>query len=293
METPSFDPAWLERMYNHRAQVPENPQYLQRWVAASVRVRQALPVVLDTAYGSDASERLDIFPAAPASAAAPVLVFLHGGGWSGGDKSDYAFVAAPFVQAGFCVVLVNYGLCPGTVGHGVTIAQIARQVEAALAWVWRHIGDHGGDCSRITAVGHGAGGHLAALLLTSAWPLIGAGDLPEALVRNALSISGLHDLTPLMHTPFLQAVLQLNDDQIERFSPALLSAPTEGILHAVVGGEESEEYQRQCRLIEVRWHSHAVPRCQVLPGLNHYAMLDALAQPGHDLHHMAQNLLRL
>lgn len=292
METPSFDPAWLERMYNHHAQVPEYPQYLQRWVAASVRVRQAQPVVLDTAYGSDASERLDIFPAAPASAAAPVLVFLHGGGWSGGDKSDYAFVAAPFVQAGFCVVLVNYGLCPGTVGHGVTIAQIARQVEAALAWVWRHIGAHGGDCSRITAVGHGAGGHLAALLLTSAWPLMGAGDLPETLVRNALSISGLHDLTPLMHTPFLQAVLQLNDDQVERFSPALLSAPTEGILHAVVGGEESEEYQRQCRLIEARWHSHAVPRCQVLPGLNHYAMLDALAQPGHDLHHMAQNLLR-
>lgn len=292
MQAQSFDPAWLERMYNHRAQVPDYGQYLQRWIAASALERQALAGAIDVAYGPGPGEHLDIFSASR-NARAPVLVFVHGGGWSGGDKSDYSFVAAPFVRAGFCVVLPNYGLCPGVLGRAVTVGQIARQVEAALAWVWRHIAAYGGDPARITVAGHGAGGHLAALSLTSVWPLMAGGDLPEGVVRNALSISGLHDLTPLMHTPFLQAVLQLNDDVIERFSPALLSAPTEGILHAVVGADESEEYQRQCRLIEERWHSHAVPRCQVLAGLNHYAMLDALAQPGHDLHHMAQNLLRL
>lgn len=291
MSAASFDPAWLERMYNHRAQVPDYAQYLQRWIGASAQARQTLAGALDVAYGPQPGERLDVF--APPQPGAPVLVFIHGGGWSGGDKSDYSFIAAPFVRAGFGVVLPNYGLCPGVPGQAVTLAQIVRQVEAALAWTWRHVAAHGGDGTRITVAGHGAGGHLAALLLTSAWPLMAGGDLPERVVRNALSISGLHDLTPLMHTPFLQAVLQLNDEQVERFSPALLLAPSEGILHAVVGSEESAEYQRQCRLIEQCWHSHAVPRCQVLPELNHYAMLDALAQPGHDLHHMAQNLLRM
>ena len=44
--------------------------------------------------------------------------------------------------------------------------------------------------------------------------------------------------------------------------------------------------------IQDAWGTHVVPRCQILPGLNHFSILDALAKPGHDLHHMALNLLR-
>ena len=93
------------------------------------------------------------------------------------------------------MVVVNYALCPGTPEHPVTVPHIGRQMEAALAWVWRHIGQHGGDRRRITVAGHSAGGQLAAWLLTSVWPLV-ASDLPDGLVRSALSISGLHDLEP-------------------------------------------------------------------------------------------------
>lgn len=287
---PQDDPAWLERMYNNRALVPDYQDYLQRWAQASEHARAASPCWLDMAYGMAPQERLDVFAAHEPDA--PVMVFVHGGWWRALDKADHSFVAAAFAQAGICVVVPNYALCPGTPEQPVAIPFIARQMEKALAWVWRHIAQHGGDRRRITLVGHSAGGHLAALLLASPWPLL-APDLPEGLVRNALSISGLHDLTPIMHTPFLQQDLRLTQQQVLRMSPALLPAPAQGPLYCAVGAKESPEFVRQCQLMQQAWGTQKVPRAAVLAGLNHFSILDALAQPGHDLHHMALNLLRV
>ncbi len=221
----------------------------------------------------------------------PVLVFIHGGYWRALDKSDHSFIAPPFTKAGFCVVVVNYALCPGTPEAPVTIPHILRQMEKALGWVWHNIAAHGGDPKRITVAGHSAGGHLAAMLLTSVWSLIGKG-LPDGLVRNALSISGIHDLDPIMHTPMFQSVLHLTEQQVLQCSPARLLEPPTGQLYCVVGGDESPEFLRQNQLMQDAWGSHYVPRSQALQGLHHFSVLDALARPGHDLHHMALNLLR-
>jgi arylformamidase len=292
MSQPLHDPAWLERMYNNRALVPDHMDYMQRWAQDSAQVRANMPCTLDIAYGPEPGETLDIFPAArPSPGGAPVLVFIHGGYWRSLDKSDHSFIAPPFTLAGYCVVVVNYALCPGTPEAPVTVPHIGRQMETALAWVWRHIAQHGADPSRITVAGHSAGGQLAALLLTSVWPLLGS-DLPDQLVRNALSISGVHDLEPIMYAPFLQQALHLTDQHVQQASPARLQAPAQGVLYSVAGGDESEEFVRQARLIQDAWGSHIVPRCQILPGLHHFSVLDALARPGHDLHHMALNLLR-
>lgn len=292
MSLPLNDPAWLERMYNNRALVPDHMDYLQRWAKTSADVRASQACVLDVAYGTGVRETLDIFPAArTAPGGVPVLVFIHGGYWRALDKSDHSFIAPPFTQAGFCVVVVNYALCPGTPEAPVTIPHIVRQMEKAVAWVARSITGHGGDPRRITVAGHSAGGHLAAMMLTSVWSLIGNG-LPDGLVRSALSISGVHDLEPLKHTPFLQDALHLTDQQVLQDSPSRLLAPEHGILYCVAGGDESEEFRRQNGLVLQSWGEHSVPRCQILPGLHHFSILDTLAQPGKDLHHMAQNLLR-
>ncbi|PJI96703.1 arylformamidase [Acidovorax sp. 69] len=292
MTLSSHDPAWLERMYNNRALVPDHMDYFQRWAQDSAQVRANVPCVLDLAYGTGPGETLDVFPPAHASGApAPVLVFIHGGYWRSLDKSDHSFIAPPFTQAGFCVVVVNYALCPGTPEAPVTIPHIVRQMEKALGWVAHHIGEHGGDMRRITVAGHSAGGQLAAMLLTSVWPLIGSG-FPDGLVRNALSISGVHDLEPLMYTPMFQSVLHLTEQQVLQCSPARLLEPPTGQLYCAVGGDESPEFLRQNQLMQDAWGSHFVPRSQALPGLHHFSVVDALARPGHDLHHMAQNLLR-
>jgi arylformamidase len=181
-------------------------------------------------------------------------------------------------------------LCPGTAERPVGIADIALQMVGALEWTWRHAAAYGGDPSRITVAGHSAGGHLAAMLLACDWQAV-APDLPAQLVRNALSISGVHDLRPLQHAPFIADALRLDDAQARRLSPALWPAPERGILHAVAGGAESEEFIRQNALIRDAWGRNIVPVCEVLPGRDHFSIVDALADPAQRLHRLAVQLL--
>ena len=280
---------WHDRMYNNRALVPEHPAFLENWARMSAAARtKAKDAQIDLPYGDGQREVLDIFPAAVSNA--PVLFFVHGGYWRSLDKRDHSFIAPAFTQKGVCVVMPNYTLCPGSDAHPVTIPDIARRLVQALAWTWRHIADHGGDPSRITVAGHSAGGHLAAMLLACDWQSV-APDLPVDLVRNALAISGLYDLRPLRKTPFLGDSLRLNEADAKRASPALWEAPARGELFAVVGDNESDEFVRQNMLIRAAWGAKRVPVCEALPGLHHFSVVDALADPSHALHGRAMELL--
>ena len=283
-----WNPQWLDSMYNNRLLVPDHAVHFTRWAQDSERVRERLPCQLDLAYGSQPGETLDIFPASTAlgTLKAPVLVFIHGGYWRSLDKADHSFIAPAFTQAGACVVVLNYALCPA-----VSIPDIVRQMVDALAWTWRHVADFGGDPELITVAGHSAGGHLAAMLLAHDWAAH-APDLPQGLVKNALSISGLYDLEPIRHTPFLKD-LHLTPEQVRQASPVLLPRPPQGTLYSVAGGDESEEFLRQNRLIQQTWGTQTVPICESLPGLNHFSILEALTEPSHRLHQLALELLGL
>ncbi len=293
MKTPAtYDPVWLEREHNNRARVPEHPAHFERWARDSAAARKAgQRALIDVSYGHGPGETLDIFPAPrqPGKPPAPVLVFIHGGWWRSLDKSDHSFIAPPFVQRGACVVVPNYALCPA-----VTVPDITMQMVHALIWVYRHIGAHGGDPHRITVVGHSAGGHLAAMMLACDWSLV-SDDLPVSLVKNALAMSGLFDLEPVMHTPSVQASLHLTAGQVAKASPARLPAPRvregRGELTAVVGAEESSEFLRQNRLILQAWGERVVPVCESLKGINHFSIVDALADPRSRLHRMVRSLL--
>jgi arylformamidase len=284
----SFDSAWLEGMYNNLARVKDHPAYFARWASESAAARDALGARIDVPYGNGVNETLDVFPAPVPNA--PVLVFIHGGYWRAMDKKDHSFIAPAFNDRGICVVQPNYALCPGTAAAPVTVPGILLQMVRALEWTWRHIAAYGGDPSRITVAGHSAGGHMAAALLACDWKAV-APDLPAQLVRNALSISGLYDLRPLQRTPFLEHTLNLSDADALRASPALWPAPKRGKLYAAAGGDESEEFIRHNAMIRDAWGRNTVPVCEVLPGLNHFGVVDALADPAHVLHRHAVQLL--
>ena len=292
------DTAWLDRMYNNRALVPEFGLHFARWQRASLAARATLPCSLDIAYGAAASETLDIFPAKAVRAGkgAPVLVFIHGGYWRSLDKSDHSLIAPELVNKGACVVVVNYALCPGDATNPVTIPDITLQMVKALAWVYRNIGKFGGDPSRITVAGHSAGGHLAAMMMTVQWQTV-ARDLPLKLAFNGLSASGLFELESIQQAPFLQDSLRLTPDHARRCSPAWLPNPRvihgRGRFYSVAGGFESAEFLRQNTLIQTAWGRQTVPVCEALPGLNHFSIVESMIAPGSRLNVLLLELLGL
>ena len=297
----TLDPNWLDGMYNNRGLVPEFDQHFSRWQRDSAVVRVQQPCKLDIRYGEGDAELLDIFPAqnpadASVAASVPVLVFIHGGYWRSLDKSDQSMVAPAFAQAGACVVIPNYALCPGTAGKPVTVAAISLQMVKALAWVYRNIAQFGGDPARITVVGHSAGGHLAAMMMSALWQVY-AKDLPARLVKNGMSLSGLFELETIRHTPYLQVSLRLSQQEALQCSPGWMPSPRIhnglSVFYSVAGAMESAEFLRHNRMIQSSWGHKTVPVCEALPGLNHFSILEALAEPGTRLNRLALDLLSL
>jgi acetyl esterase/lipase len=103
---------------------------------------------------------LDVY-ASPSAKNAPVVFWIHGGGWQGGDKSDVAEKPLCFVEKGFVFVSVNYRLLPK-----VEMIDIFHDVAKAFRWMHDHIAECGGDPKHVLVGGHSAGAQLAALICT-------------------------------------------------------------------------------------------------------------------------------
>jgi acetyl esterase/lipase len=121
----------------------------------------AQDVARDVRYGT-AHERqvLDVYSPAGAKKA-PVVFWIHGGGWQTGDKSMIARKPKAFVDAGLVFVSINHRLLPA-----VDMDTITGDVARALGWVHKNIGRYGGDPAAIFVMGHSSGGQLAALMCT-------------------------------------------------------------------------------------------------------------------------------
>lgn len=121
----------------------------------------------------------------------PVLVFIHGGSWRSGDRSNYPALGNRFAKLGIGVAIPSYRLMPKN-PHPAQIEDTA----AAFAWVYKNIAQHGGDASRIYIAGHSAGGHLVSLLALDD-TYLKKYDIPLTAIRGVASISGVYDVSKL------------------------------------------------------------------------------------------------
>jgi arylformamidase len=262
-------PDSCQAQYFLRGVIPEFPQILAQWQADAKATRAALRCETDLQYGPGPLCRLDLFPAAQENA--PLLVFLHGGYWQGGDKGDISFVVRAFVEHGIAVAIPNYSLAPQA-----SIFTMLDEARAAFEWLAAHAHEWHIDSRRIFAAGHSAGGQLAAMMLTDAWAPK-EGD--RAIVQQAFAVSGLYDLRPLQYTG-LNDALKLNQETAAQLSP-VDHLQTGGRLHPIVGELETREFHVQAALIEASWPRVAPPL--VVPDVQHYAILYALADAGSEL----------
>lgn len=124
---------------------------------------QIEPTHPDLPYASTHElQKLDLYLPPGPGAPHPLIIWIHGGGWQGGDKSSAARRAGPLVDLGFAVAGINYRLSQ----HGTFPAQI-HDCKGAVRWLRAHAEQYGLDPSRFGVWGSSAGGHLSALVGTS------------------------------------------------------------------------------------------------------------------------------
>jgi acetyl esterase/lipase len=104
-------------------------------------------------------QQLNIYHKTKVDTAQDVVIFIHGGSWSSGNKDIYWWLGRNFARKGVVTVTINYGLAPDN-----KYGQMAADCATAVKWVANHISDYGGNPKRIFIMGHSAGAHLAELI---------------------------------------------------------------------------------------------------------------------------------
>ena len=275
MSTVEYTPEFVERGYNNRAAVPDHAVWLARFTASSVEARAALAPKLDLRYGPGPKETLDLF--LPKGDARGTFAFLHGGYWRMLDKSDFSFVVAPFVAQGFAVAVANYDLCPD-----VSIAAIVDEARHAVTWLAREGAAHGANADRIVVGGHSAGGHLAAMLFATDWAALGLAREP---IAGAVSLSGVHDLAPMVQFSF-NADFKLDTAEAARLSPVFMMPRSRVPLVLAVGADETSEFIRQTRILWDAWPANRPPGARaplIIPDRHHFSVVVDYANPDSEL----------
>lgn len=250
-----------EAGYNLKAAFPDFPQVLQGWQNATAAIRDTLLSTSDIAYGVQPLQKFDFYRAAGSHR--PLLVFIHGGYWQGGDKSDIGFIAAPYVRAGISVAVMNYSLAPQA-----GIEQMAEEVHALLASIKGMADKLDIDLARVSLMGHSAGGHLAAYI---------AAQRQDDPLQAVFAVSGLFDLAPLIPTS-LNKALALDLSRADKLSPVLMAGPSSTRVHTIIGEHETQQFHIQAAVIANCWTQ--VVAHHVVPATHHYTVLWPLADEG-------------
>ena len=264
--------AELDAAYDQNAYASNREQILGRNALNSERARARLGAPTRCAYGPTAVEGLDVYPTG--TAGAPVNVFIHGGAWRGSVARNNAIAAELFVNAGAHYVVPDFAWVQDV---GGSLFALADQVRRAVAWVYGHAADFGGDPQRLYVSGFSSGAHLAGVLLTTDW----AKDfgLPADLLKGGLCISGMFDLKAVRLSS-RSAYVAFTDEMEHALSP---QRHLDNLLAPVIvahGTFETPEFQRQSRDFAAAVRAAGKPvELLVGEGYNHFELYETLANP--------------
>jgi arylformamidase len=264
-----YDQDGLNRQFNNRLRVPDYAKRFERCKQWSRQTENKYPLVKNIVYGSHPRERLDIYPALQPHS--KTLVFIHGGYWKAAEKESFHFVADGFHSYGISTVLIEYPLMPE-----VSMDQLVDSCRAAINWVRQNITQYNGDPEQIYIAGHSAGGHLAAMLMTDP-------ENKSNSFKGVCALSGLFNLLPIQLSE-LNNELQMDMDTAMQNSPVQLDPVAICPLLLAVGADESYEFKDQSKELYNRWNKSIPMQLMEPAGLNHYSIIEAMADKNTDLH---------
>jgi acetyl esterase/lipase len=241
--------------------------------------RKALPNHLNIPYGADPKQRLDVYLPVKKPVNAPVLIFIHGGGFREGDRAQYGFIAKPYADRGVITVVASYRLT----GDGFKYPDQPHDIRAVVKWVYQHIAADGGDPQRIYLSGHSAGAILSADLGADVSWMKEAG-IPTKALRGIVPVSGTYDMD-IEESPGEVNVYAPTKELAAKASPIEhIKAPVPVAIVAVGAAENAREFVDSSRAFADKLAAAGVQtKFLNLPGEDHRATVESLANPDSEL----------
>ncbi|MBS7788765.1 alpha/beta hydrolase [Roseococcus sp. SDR] len=241
---------------------------------AALQPPPAVEPLRDQRYGPDPRHRLDVF--SPGPGARPVLVFVHGGGFVGGDKTRpgafyYDNIGQWAARSGLVGVNITYRLAPQ---H--SYPAVVQDIAAAIAWVRANIAAHGGDPARIVLMGQSAGAaHVGDYL---------AAHAAAPGVASAVLVSGVHDVASYPASPTTRAYY--GDDPIKLAQRSAIPGLTRLTIPLFLASADLEPRPFQDQVARLNAALCLAGRCPPylhMAGHNHFSTVFAIGTADHEL----------
>jgi arylformamidase len=255
-----YDQKALDDQYEQRVWVPHAEEIIRRYSEKSNEVRKRIGEPRVERYGPTEPETLDIY-----GSGEKAFVFVHGGAWRRQSSREQAFPAEPIIAAGAAYVALNFENLPA-----VTLPEMAAQVCRGIQWVHDHLS------KELVLFGHSSGGHLTACALTRL-----------NFVKKAMVVSGIYDLLPVRLSARNEYV-RIDEHLEHEYSPI---RHIEKIKCPVTVGwaeKECKEFYRQSQEFATRLGAPTI----IGEGLNHFEIVETLADPRSPLGRAALNMLQ-
>ena len=235
----------------------------------STNSTRGLKVVRDQRYGPDARNVLDVY--APENAQnAPVVLFVHGGSWQGGDKSGHQFVGESLARAGYVTGVMNYRLAPQ---H--RYPSYVQDAAAALRWLRDNARAYGGNPGDLFVTGHSAGGYNAVEMVDNARWLAEVG-VPVSAVRGVIGIAGPYSYDFRQFQSRVAFPEGATPDEVMPDRHVRPDAPPHLLL---VAENDTTVYPQNALNMEAALKKAGIPVTRtVLPKLNHITIIGAVAR---------------
>jgi arylformamidase len=255
-----YDQKALDDQYEQRAWVPDADAIIRRYAEASNEVRKRIGEPRIERYGPSAVETLDIY-----GAGTKAFVFVHGGAWKRQSSREQAFPAEPIIAAGAAYVALNFAPLPT-----VTLPEMVGQVCRGIDWVAKNLSDY------VVLCGHSSGGHLGGCAVTRV-----------SGVKAALLVSGIYDLLPVRLSARNDYV-RLDERLEHEYSPIRHFEKIRCPVTVAWAEKESAEFFRQSKEFAEKLRAPTI----IGKGLNHFEIVETLADPRSPLGRAALNMLR-
>ncbi len=198
-----------------------------------------------------------------------MIVFFYGGSWQTGARSEYGFVAARLARRGFVVAVPDYRLFPEAV-----FPAFLEDAASAVAWMFRHASEFGGNPAELFLIGHSAGAYNAVMLALAPEYLRGAG-LEAARLTGVIGLAGPYDFLPL-GSGVLRRIFEHGND-VARTQPINLARGDAPPLFLLTGGADTSVLPRNSTALAARLRAlGGVVETRIYPKLGHVGIILAV-----------------